>query len=65
MLLRGLGRLHVFAGDNKLSRVYGIDTPLDDESVDRPVARWHPCAGVAYSHLLLASLSQAGLVALP
>jgi hypothetical protein len=64
----GLGRLHVFPGDdvgghNKLRRLFGIATPLDYESVDRLVARWHPYAGVVYFHLLLDTLSQHGLVA--
>jgi DNA-3-methyladenine glycosylase II len=62
VLLRGLGRLHVFPGDdvgahNKLRRLLGIDTPLDYEAVQRLVARWHPHAGVVYFHLLLDSLS--------
>ena len=68
VLLRGLGRLHVFPGDdvgghNKLRRLFGLDTPLDYESVRELVARWQPYAGVVYFHLLLDSLAQAGLVA--
>jgi DNA-3-methyladenine glycosylase II len=68
VLLRGLGRLHVFPGDdvgahNKLRQLFAIDTPLDHEAVARLVARWHPYAGVVYFHLLLDSLSRAGLVA--
>lgn len=68
VLLRGLGRLHVFPGDdvgahNKLRRLFGIDAPLDHESVQQLVARWHPYAGVVYFHLLLDSLTQTGLVA--
>jgi DNA-3-methyladenine glycosylase II len=68
VLLRGLGRLHIFPADdvgahNKLGRLFGIDTPLDYEAVRRLVARWHPYEGLAYFHLLLESLSQAGLVA--
>jgi DNA-3-methyladenine glycosylase II len=67
VLLRGLGRLHVFPGDdvgahNKLRRLFGIDMPLDHESVQQLVARWQPYAGVVYFHLLLDSLSQADLV---
>ena len=67
VLLRGLGRLHVFPGDdvgahNKLRRLFGIDMPLDHDSVQQLVARWQPYAGVVYFHLLLDSLSQAGLV---
>jgi DNA-3-methyladenine glycosylase II len=68
VLLRGLGRLHIFPGDdvgahNKLRRLFDIDGPLDYESVEQLVARWHPYAGVVYFHLLLDSLSQSGLVA--
>jgi DNA-3-methyladenine glycosylase II len=60
VLLRGLGRLHIFPGDdvgahNKLRRLLAIDTPLDYEAVRRLVARWHPHAGVVYFHLLLDS----------
>jgi len=67
VLLRGLGRLHVFPGDdvgghNKLKHLSGIDTPLDHASVHRLVARCHPYAGVVSFHLLLDSLSQAGLI---
>jgi hypothetical protein len=40
-----------------------IDMPLDHESVQQPVARWQPYAGVVYFHLLVDSLSRAGLVA--
>ena len=47
VLLRGLGRLHVFPGDdvgahNKLRRLFGIDMPLDYDAVKQLVARWHP-----------------------
>ena len=68
VLLRGLGRLHVFPGDdvgarNKLSRLFGIQTPLDYYSVDQLVA--HPYGGVVYFHLLLDSLSRDSLVAQP
>jgi DNA-3-methyladenine glycosylase II len=67
VLLRGLGRLHVFPGDdvgahNKLRQLFGIDTPIDYEAVRRLVARWHPYAGVVYFHLLLDSLSRSGLI---
>jgi len=64
VLLRGLGRLHVFPGDdigahNKLRRLFAIEAPLDYEAVGRIVARWHPYAGVVYFHLLIDSLSRA------
>ena len=68
VLLRGLGRLHVFPGDdvgahNKLRRLFGLDAPLDYDSVRRLVARWDPYAGLVYFHLLLDSLSREGLLA--
>ena len=67
VLLRGLGRLHIFPGDdvgahNKLRHLFGIDVPLDHQAVQRLVARWHPYAGVVFFHLLLDSLFRAGLV---
>lgn len=68
VLLRGLGRLHVFPGDdvgarNKLKRFFDIERPLDYEAIEQLLARWHPYAGVIYFHLLLDSLTEAGLVA--
>ncbi|MGH2966380.1 MAG: DNA-3-methyladenine glycosylase 2 [Solirubrobacterales bacterium] len=67
VLLRGLGRLHVFPGDdvgahNKLRRLFDIDTNLDYDVVKRLVGRWFPYGGVVYFHLLLDSLSASGLV---
>jgi DNA-3-methyladenine glycosylase II len=67
VLLRGLGRVNVFPGDdvgarNKLERFLDIEERLDYGAVERLVARWHPFAGLVYFHLLLDSLSEAGLV---
>jgi DNA-3-methyladenine glycosylase II len=67
VLLRGLGRLHVFPGDdvgahNKLRRLFDIDTGLDYDAVRRLIGRWDPYAGVVYFHLLLDSLSESGVV---
>lgn len=64
VMLRGLGRLHIFPGDdvgahNKLRRFFGIDSELDYDSVQRLVAPWQPYAGVVYFHLLLDSLALA------
>jgi DNA-3-methyladenine glycosylase II len=58
VLLRGLGRLHVFPGDdigarNNLQRWLGILEPLDYDGVQRVLARWHPFQGLVYLHLLL------------
>lgn len=66
-LLRGLGRLHVFPGDdvgarNKLKRFFDVERPLDYDEIAQLLARWSPYAGVIYFHLLLDSLTEAGLV---
>lgn len=58
VLLRGLGRLHVFPGDdvgarNGLQRWLGLLEPLDYAGVQRVLARWHPFQGLVYLHLLL------------
>lgn len=68
VMLRGLGRLHIFPGDdvgarNKMSAFLGLGGQLDYERVKRVVSRWWPFGGLVYFHLLLDSLSQAGLVA--
>jgi DNA-3-methyladenine glycosylase II len=58
VLLRGLGRLHVFPGDdvgarNNLQRWLGLLEPLDYDGVRRVLARWQPFQGLVYLHLLL------------
>lgn len=65
VLLRGLGRLDTFPGDdvgarNRLAGWLGRDKPLDYEGVKRAVRRWQPYAGMAYFHLLLAGLTETG-----
>ena len=65
VLLRGLGRLHVFPGDDvgaqkRLARWLGRSRPMDYDGVRRAVERWQPYAGLVYFHLLLDGLSQAG-----
>jgi DNA-3-methyladenine glycosylase II len=65
VLLRGLGRLHVFPGDDvgaqkNLARWLGRSEPLDYDAVNRTVAKWQPYAGLVYLHLLLDGLSKAG-----
>jgi DNA-3-methyladenine glycosylase II len=61
-LLRGLGRLHVFPGDDvgarkNLARWLGLAEPLDYAGVERAVADWRPYAGLIYFHLLLDRLA--------
>ena len=65
VLLRGVGRLHVFPGDDvgaqkRLARWLGRSRPLDYAGVRRAVQRWQPYAGLVYFHLLLDGLSKAG-----
>jgi DNA-3-methyladenine glycosylase II len=64
-LLRGLGRLHVFPGDDvsartNLARWLGLSESLDYAGVQRAVARWRPYAGLVYFHLLLDRLAARG-----
>ena len=58
VLLRGMGRLHVFPGDdvgarNNLQRWLGLLEPLDYEGVRRVLAKSAPFQGLVYLHLLL------------
>lgn len=64
-LLRGLGRLHVFPGDdigarNNLARWLDCRGPLDYAGVQAAVRHWQPFAGLVYFHLLLANLAEHG-----
>jgi DNA-3-methyladenine glycosylase II len=65
VLLRGLGRTHVFPGDdvgarNNLQRWLRMAKPLDYEGVRWVLARWVGYAGLVYFHLLLDRLGEAG-----
>ncbi len=65
VMLRGLGRLHVFPGDDvgaqkRLARWLGRSAPLDYAGIRKAVAPWRPYAGLVYFHLLLDGLSNAG-----
>jgi DNA-3-methyladenine glycosylase II len=65
VLLRGLGRLNVFPGDdvgarNNLAPWLGLEPPLDYVAVKRALARWQPYAGMIYFHLLLGRLEAMG-----
>ena len=69
-LLRGLGQLHVFPGDdvgarNNLHRWLGLKNPLDYEGTRRLLAKWSPYAGFIYFHLLLDGLAEAGVLTSP
>lgn len=65
VLLRGLGRLDRFPGDdvgarNNLSRWLGLTDPLDYAGVQRTIAKWSAYGGLLYFHLLLDRLAEAG-----
>jgi DNA-3-methyladenine glycosylase II len=64
VLLRRLGRTHIFPGDDvgarkNLERWLNLATPLDYDAVGRTLARWHPYGGLIYFHLLLDRLAEA------
>ncbi len=65
VLLRGLGRLHVFPGDDVgtrklLERWLRLKKSLDYPGVRRVLAPWRPYGGLIYFHLLMNRLSEAG-----
>ncbi len=67
-LLRGLGRLEVFPGDDvgaakRVGRWLRLGETPGPEDVRRLAARWAPFAGIVYFHMLLAGLAEAGRVA--
>lgn len=67
VLLRGLGRLDVFPGDdvgarNGLQQWLGLPEKLDYAGVQRAVAGWQPYSGLIYLHLLLHSLASRGII---
>lgn len=64
-LLRGLGRINVFPGDdvgarNRLAQWHGYAQPMDFEAVREAVWCWHPFCGLVYFHLLLKGLDESG-----
>jgi DNA-3-methyladenine glycosylase II len=65
VLLRGLGRLHIFPGDdvgarNTLQQWLGLRKSLDDNALRRLLAEWNPYAGLIYFHMLLYRLNETG-----
>ena len=65
VLLRGMGRFHIFPGDdvgvrNRLRRWMDLREPLDYESVRCILRRWEPYGGLIYFHLLLTGLEEGG-----
>lgn len=66
-LLRGLGRTHIFPGDdvgarNRLQRLLKLTEKLDYDAVERRLRAWRPYGGLVYFHMLLDGLADAGLL---
>lgn len=64
-LLRGLGRTHIFPGDdvgarNHLQRWLGLRERLDFVGVHQALSGWEEYGGLIYFHLLLKSLVEQG-----
>jgi DNA-3-methyladenine glycosylase II len=67
VLLRGLGRTHIFPGDdvgarNSLQRWLKLEEPPDYAAVQQALAGWMCYGGLIYFHLLLDRLVEAGYV---
>lgn len=67
VLLRGLGRLDVFPGDdiggqNNIQLLLNLQDRPDYTELGRIAAKWHPFAGLIYFHLLLNKLHKKELV---
>lgn len=67
VLLRGLGRMGVFPGDDvgaqkNLQRLFSLAQQPTYEQMKALTARWHPYAGFVYFHLLLHNLEKKGML---
>lgn len=68
VLLRGLGRLHIFPGDDvgvrrHVERWLGLEAKaLDYQGVREALKPWSPFGGLVYLHMLVKSLSDSGMV---
>jgi DNA-3-methyladenine glycosylase II len=61
VLLRGLGRLDTFPGDdvgarNNMQRLFHLDKKPNYEEIKKLTSQWHPYEGLVYFHLLLENL---------
>jgi DNA-3-methyladenine glycosylase II len=68
VMVRGLGRTHVFPGDDvgarkRLAQWLGLPEPLDYGEVQKALQPWHPYAGLVYFHMLLRGLAEKGYLA--
>lgn len=67
VLLRALGRLDTFPGDdvgvrNNLQRLFFLDTRPGYAEIKELVSGWSPYQGLVYFHLLLAKLHTKGFI---
>lgn len=63
VLLRGLGRLHIFPGDDvgaqkNLQKFLHLRKKMDYGKVEKVIKPWFPYAGLIYFHLLLNNINQ-------
>jgi len=68
VMLRGLGRINIFPGDdvggrNKLFEWLGMSDAPTYDSVAKMLERWHPYGGLIYLHLIVNAVADAGHVA--
>ncbi len=66
-LLRGLGRTHIFPGDdvgarNHLQRWLRLSEPMNYDEVHKSLRQWDAYGGLIYFHLLLKSLTEKGII---
>jgi DNA-3-methyladenine glycosylase II len=67
VLLRGLGRLDTFPGDdigaqNNLQRLFHLADRPNYEEISQLTSQWRPYEGVVYFHLLLEKLHVKGIL---
>lgn len=67
VLLRGLGRIEIFPGDDigaqkNLQQLLQLNDKLDYHKISTLTAKWHPYAGLIYFHLLLQKLNEKGVI---
>ncbi len=67
VLLRGLGRVNIFPGDdvgakNNLQRLFHMDKRPSYEDISQMTSQWHPFEGLVYFHLLLDKLHEKGVL---
>ncbi|HQJ07457.1 MAG TPA: DNA-3-methyladenine glycosylase 2 family protein [Deltaproteobacteria bacterium] len=67
VLLRGLGRLDSFPGDDvgaqsNLERIFRLGHKPGYEEIRTLTSQWHPYEGLVYFHLLLEKLHQKGVI---